>query len=144
MDLKIGSPGLDTDSMRLMKDPTAGIGGASALALAGDNTMKSKDKVANLAREFESIFMNQMLKAMRQTVPKNKLINGGHAEDIYSSMLDEEFSRRMAYTQQGGISQALASQLNMVMDKQAGKGASQDPAGQSVKEPVKPGTAKTE
>lgn len=144
MDIKIGSSGLDTDSMRLMKDPTAGIGGASALALAGDNTMKSKDKVANLSREFESIFMNQMLKAMRQTVPKNNLINGGHAEEIYSSLLDEEFSRRMAYTQQGGISQALASQLNMVIDKQADKGSSQYPAGQGAKEPVKPGTAKTE
>lgn len=144
MDLKIGSPGLDADSMRLMKDPTAGIGGASALALAGDKTMKSKDKVANLAREFESIFMNQMLKAMRQTIPKNDLINGGHAEEIYSSLLDEEFSRRMAYTQQGGLSQALANQLNMAIQKQADKGSPQGPAGQSVKEPVKLGTAKTE
>lgn len=144
MDLKIGNPGLDTDSMRLMKDPTAGIGGTSALALAGDKTMKSKDKVANLAREFESIFMNQMLKAMRQTIPKNELVNGGHAEEIYSSLLDEEFSRRMAYTQQGGISQALANQLNMVIEKQAGKGDPQDPAAQSVKEPVKLGTAKAE
>jgi flagellar protein FlgJ len=144
MDIKIASPGLDADSMRLMKDPTAGIGGASALALAGDKSMKSKEKIANLAREFESVFMNQMLKAMRQTIPKNNLVNGGHAEDIYSSLLDEEFSRRMAYSQQGGISQALANQLNLVMEKQAGKGAPQDPAGQSVKEPVKLGTAKTE
>jgi flagellar protein FlgJ len=144
MDLKIGNPGLDTGSMRLMKDPTAGIGGSSALALAGDKTMKSKDKVANLAREFESVFMNQMLKAMRQTIPKNDLINGGHAEEIYSSLLDEEFSRQMAYTQQGGLSQSLANQLNMAIDKQSGKSEAQGPAGHSVKEPIKPRATKTE
>lgn len=144
MDLKIGSPGLDTGSMRLMKDPTAGIGGSSALALAGDKTMKSKDKVANLAREFESVFMNQMLKAMRQTIPKNDLINGGHAEEIYSSLLDEEFSRQMAYTQQGGLSQSLANQLNMAIDKQSGKAEAQYPAGHGVKEPIKPRAIKTE
>lgn len=144
MDLKIGSGGLDVNSLRIMKDPTAGISGSSALALSGDKTMKSKDKVENLAREFESVFMNQMLKAMRQTIPKNELINGGHAEDIYSSLLDEEFSRRMAYTQQGGISQSLAKQLNMIIDKQSGNAAGNDPAGQSVKESIKPGTAKAE
>lgn len=144
MDLKIGSKGLDVDSLRIMKDPTAGISGSSALALSGDKTMKSKDKVENLAREFESIFMNQMLKAMRQTIPKNEMINGGHAEDIYSSLLDEEFSRRMAYTQQGGISQSLAKQLNMVIEEQSGKAKSHDLSGQGVKEPIKPGTAKTE
>lgn len=144
MDLKIGSPALDADSIRLMKDPAAGIGGASARALAGDKTMKSKDKVANLAREFESIFMNQMLKAMRQTIPKNNLVNGGHAEEIYSSMIDEELSRKMAYSQQSGLSQTLADQMNMVIERQAGKGGSQAAGGQSVKEPVKLGTAKTE
>lgn len=144
MDLKIGSGALDTDSLRLMKDPVAGFGGTSALALAGDKTMKSKDKIANLAREFESIFMNQMLKAMRSTIPKNGLVNGGHGEEIYTSLLDEELSRQMAYAQQNGLSQALADQLNMVVDKQSGKVAAQDPAGQSVKESIKPGTAKTE
>lgn len=138
MDLKIGSPGLDVNSLRIMKDPTAGISGASTLALSGDKTMKSKDKVENLAREFESIFMNQMLKAMRQTIPKNELINGGHAEDIYSSLLDEEFSRRMAYNQQGGISQSLAKQLNIVIDKQSGSADPQGSAGQSVKNPSSP------
>jgi len=144
MDLKIGSGALDTDSLRLMKDHAEGFGGTSALAIAGDKTLKNKDKIANLAREFESIFMNQMLKAMRSTIPKNGLVNGGHGEEIFTSLLDEELSRSMAYTQQGGLSQALASQLNMVVDKQSGKAVAQDPAGESVKEPIKPGTAKTE
>lgn len=144
MDLKIGTGALDTDSLRLMKDPAVGFGGASALALSGDKSLKTKDKIANLACEFESIFMNQMLRAMRSTIPKNGLVNGGHGEEIYTSLLDEELSRQMAYTQQNGLSQALADQLNMIVDKQSGKAGSQDLAGQSVKESIKPGTAKTE
>lgn len=136
MDMKIGGGSLDASTLRLMKEPEAGFGGSSARSLSSDKTLNSKEKIASLAREFESVFMGQMIKAMRTTIPKSGLVDGGHGEEIYTSLLDEELSRRMSYSQQGGLSQALADQLNMAVERQA--------AQSGVKESIKPGAAKTE
>ena len=37
--------------------------------------------------DFESLFINQMLKSMRETIGKSELFHGGKAEEIYTSML---------------------------------------------------------
>ncbi len=48
-------------------------------------------KLKEACSEFESIFMHQMLKEMRKTTnPKNTLVYGGQAEEIFSDMLDQE------------------------------------------------------
>ena len=69
-------------------------------------------KLKTLSKEFESFFFKEMITAMRKTVPKNELINGGNAEEIYKSMMDD----RMAYqiTDQGGsgIAQAMYNRLS--------------------------------
>ena len=45
---------------------------------------KELAKLKNACSEFESIFMHQMLKEMRKTVdPKNSLVYGGQAEEIF-------------------------------------------------------------
>jgi len=57
--------------------------------------------------EMESLFVNQLMTEMRKTVQKSGLIEGGMAEEIYTSMLDSELSREVAAA--GGI--GLAQQL---------------------------------
>ena len=53
-------------------------------------------KLKEACSEFESIFMHQMLKEMRKTVnPKNSLVYGGQAEEIFSDMLDQERAKEM-------------------------------------------------
>jgi flagellar protein FlgJ len=53
-------------------------------------------KLKDACAEFESIFMHQMLKEMRKTAnPKNSLVYGGQAEEIFSDMLDQERSKEM-------------------------------------------------
>ena len=53
-------------------------------------------KLKEACSEFESIFMHQMLKEMRKTVnPKNTLVYGGQAEEIFSDMLDQERAKEM-------------------------------------------------
>ena len=52
-------------------------------------------------RDFESLFVQQLLKEMRKTVPRDGLMNGGQAEQMYSEMLDGEMARQIS--NQGGI-----------------------------------------
>jgi flagellar protein FlgJ len=61
-----------------------------------DNKKQELTKLKEACSEFESIFMHQMLKEMRKTVnPKNSLVYGGQAEEIFSDMLDQERSKEI-------------------------------------------------
>ncbi len=51
--------------------------------------------------DFEALFLNQMLKVMRDTVVKSDLFHGGSGEEIYNSLFDTELSGQMA--KGGGI-----------------------------------------
>ncbi len=69
-------------------------------------------KLKSLSKEFESFFFKEMISAMRKTVPKNELINGGHAEEIYKSMLDDRMAYQIADRGNGGIAQAIYNRLS--------------------------------
>ena len=58
-------------------------------------------KLKNACEDFESIFISQMLKEMRNSIPKSGLLDGGNEQDAYLSLFDEAFSKSMA--QGGGI-----------------------------------------
>jgi flagellar protein FlgJ len=59
----------------------------------------------------EALFLNYMLKEMRATVEKSGLISGGQAEEIFTSLLDVEISKKMAARGGIGLSSLLMQQL---------------------------------
>jgi len=72
-----------------------------------------------VAKEFETMFVGMMLKSMRETVGKDKLTNGGHGEEVYRSMLDQEYAKSL--TDHGGV--GLTAMLERVLNKPAPDGA---------------------
>lgn len=62
--------------------------------------MESK-KVKEVSQEFESLFINQLFKSMRNTVPKNDWLGGGMRKDIFEDMLYTEYSKNISKA--GGI-----------------------------------------
>ena len=63
----------------------------------GPNPEKLKETV----QQFEAIFIQQMYKEMRKTVPDDGLIQRSNADDVYSQLQDLEAAKITA--QQGGI-----------------------------------------
>ena len=47
-------------------------------------------------RQFEAVFINQMISAMRKTVGEGGLIDKSNGQDIFEGMLDEEWSKKLA------------------------------------------------
>ncbi len=74
----------------------------------GQNPKKLKEA----AQQFEAIFIQQMYKEMRKTIPDDGLIQRGNAEDIYAQLQDMEAAKITA--QQGGIglTDLMMQQLN--------------------------------
>jgi murein DD-endopeptidase MepM/ murein hydrolase activator NlpD len=61
--------------------------------------------------EFESLFINLVMKQMRKSVMKSGLIDGGLGEEFFTGMLDEEISRQAAIQQGVGLKDVLIAQL---------------------------------
>ena len=71
--------------------------------------------------DFESLFLNQMLKVMRETVVKSDLFHGGSGEEIYNSLFDTELSEQMAKGGGIGLGKILLGQLEQNMGLEPGK-----------------------
>jgi len=70
----------------------------------------------------EALFISHMLSEMRKTVPKSDFLGGGHAEEIYTSLMDAELAKQMAGAGGLGLSSVLLEQLS-----RSGAGPSKPP-----------------
>ncbi len=71
-------------------------------------------QILKAALGMEAIFLNQMFKVMRQTIPKNEMDLESPATEIYRGMMDSEYADRAA--KHGGI--GLADQIIAYLDSQ--------------------------
>jgi len=68
-------------------------------------------RLRSLCREFEAIFIQEMFKAMRKTVPEDPLFGRDNGREIYQDLLDGELAREMARKQGLGLADAIYRQL---------------------------------
>ena len=78
------------------------------LATLNPTQKKELEKLNKACKEFESIFVYQMMKEMRKSVKKTGLIHGGQAETIFRDMLDQEQAKDVSI----GIGSMLYRQLS--------------------------------
>ena len=72
---------------------------------------ESGQQLEAAAREFESLFVKQMLDTMRDTLnTENDIFNGGMAQDVFEDMLYEEYARSIAQSGTLGIADMLVEQ----------------------------------
>ncbi|PID40379.1 MAG: hypothetical protein CR984_03515 [Proteobacteria bacterium] len=72
----------------------------------------TEDKLAKVSQEFESLLLGYMLKEMRATVPESGLFPASMTEDIFTDMLDQQLSVKMARHDGLGISRMVFNQLH--------------------------------
>ena len=78
-------------------------------ALRRDATQDPQAALRQAAGQFEALFMQQLLKSMRDAMPKSGLFDGaGH--DTYVGMLDQQLAQSMS-NRPGGLAEIIARQL---------------------------------
>ena len=80
----------------------------------GPGKRRDDNKMEEACRGFESLFIYQMLKEMRATIPKTDLFGGGRAEETYTAMLDQQLSQELSRGGGVGLSGLLLHQLSGV------------------------------
>ncbi len=61
--------------------------------------------------EMESFLWKQVLNEMKKTINKNKLLDGGQAEDIFTDFLYDEYAMMMAKNGHSGLADTMYKQL---------------------------------
>ncbi|MCP5462130.1 MAG: rod-binding protein [bacterium] len=84
--------------------------------------ISKKKKLMEAAEGFESMFVNMLLKQMRQTIPDSELIDGGYAGKIFEEMFDEEISKKIASRGGLGISHAIYKKFEQSLPSPETKG----------------------
>lgn len=108
---------IDTGMLRYNNQPLKIPGGAKQVqgtgaTIAPGGAIDRKSKLYEQCQEFEAIFVKMMLKEMKATVPKNSLMGGGQAEEIFDDMLTDERSKAMTKASNFGFADTLYRQLS--------------------------------
>jgi flagellar protein FlgJ len=72
---------------------------------------KNDTQLKEACAELESLFIHHLLKEMRATIPKSGFLNGGNAEEIYTSLLDSQLAKELASKGGLGLSSMLVDNL---------------------------------
>jgi flagellar protein FlgJ len=76
------------------------------------------EKLKKVATDFEEVFVNMLLKAMRSTVQESGLTEKSNQRDIFQGMLDESFAKEMAEAGGVGIADMMVKQLQKYVEKE--------------------------
>jgi len=85
------------------------IAGTDSLGARFSNAASDDAKKWKVAQEFEALFVHQMLKSMRNTVPKDEDMSTGRR--IFTEMLDEQIANTASRTGNFGLAQMIYKEL---------------------------------
>ena len=81
--------------------PSLSSGKPLSLTLHSPKATSREDQARKAAEEFEAMFIGQMLTHMFAGIETNEMFGGGHGEDVYRSMMIDEYGKLMSKA--GGI-----------------------------------------
>ncbi|HET7776424.1 MAG TPA: flagellar assembly peptidoglycan hydrolase FlgJ, partial [Azospira sp.] len=86
-----------------------------------------REGLKQVAEQFESLFLNMMLKSMRDTLPKDGLFDSDQSR-FYTSMLDQQLAQKLSTSGQMGFAKMIEQQMGRFLppepDSAAGSSAS--------------------
>jgi Rod binding domain-containing protein len=126
-------PGIQKTAGLMLETAEQSAGSTRLRQLAeGTGGKETRAELLAAARQFEGVFLNTLMKAMRQTVPENKLFNSNGPTKFYQQMYDTEIAKALATGNSGmGVADLIVRQFEATV----GQGDSQTGEGQGTKTP---------
>ena len=103
--------GLDTPIIDLSQIANSARAGQAERAASRLQGPLADEQVRRAAEEFEAVFISQMLAPMFEGLETDELFGGGPGEDIYRSILVEEYGKAIARSGGIGIADAVQREI---------------------------------
>lgn len=84
-------------------------------ALLSAKNARDNQRLKEACEDLESVFVYQMLQAMRSTIGNDPLLGNSLARNVYESMLDEEIARSVSRSGRIGLADVIYKQLSQNM-----------------------------
>lgn len=79
---------------------------------AGKRSLETEeDRLMDACRGFEALFIEQMMKSMRNATIESDFVKKSSGEKIFTEMLDSEFSMLASAQSEGGLASIMFEQL---------------------------------
>ena len=75
------------------------------------NNARQLEKIASAAEEFEAVFISEMMKPMFEGISTEAPFGGGQGDEIFRSMLLQEYGKTMAKNNSIGIADSVKREL---------------------------------
>ena len=98
-------------------DPRIIVGNATNKISTQNKNERDLKSLRESSREFETIFISEMFKAMRKAVPDGGLIKKDSASEMYQEMLDGETAKAAASGKGLGLGEAMFEQMSDLISK---------------------------
>ncbi len=89
-----------------------------------DPKAKELARLTRTAKQFEGVFVQQLFKAMRETVPEDGLTSGGAGEDMFTGMLDQNLADKLPQQWKHGPAEAMVAHFRAQVTGQADRSPS--------------------
>lgn len=102
----------------------------NTLAAAGGQNLAQRVKIADAkmeraAKDFEAVFLSEMMKPMFDGLKSDGMFGGGHAEEIFRSVMIQEYGKMVADTGRVGIADHVRDAMIKLQEQQTKASSSQ-------------------
>ena len=119
---------MNTSLIASVSQDTAQAATAAALQAraAKLSDTQSPDKVRETANKFEAFFVGQMMEYMSAGIKADDTFGGGHAEETWRSLLNQEYGKEISKSGRLGISDMISKEMLKMQEKQSKASATED------------------
>ncbi len=101
---------MNLDMNTLLTSQSISKSGFDSAAKTMANAKKEAD-IAEAAKDFEAMFVTEMMKPMFEGLEVDEQFGGGKGEEVFRGMMLEEYGKMMAESGQIGIADSIKAQL---------------------------------
>ncbi len=109
---------MDTSILNQNEVSTTALDFTRLAQLRESSRSSETDSNKEVAQQFESLFVNMMLQAMRKATNKSELLNS-QASQTYEQLFDEEIATKLSKTGSFGIAEAIERQIQITQRSDA-------------------------
>lgn len=115
---------------------------STARAASGSSKLRQTNDPAvaeKTARDFESVFLAEMLRPIFATVKPDTEFGGGHGEEVFQSLLVDEYAKQIAHSKHSiGIAEAVKKVILKTQDSEQPRPTASPRAARAYKDPSAP------